>query len=98
MMEVLVKRIKMEQKNKLYVGNLDYKAREEDLRDMFQEFGEIVEVNLITEGDSGRSKGFGFVTFKNDEDAEKAVAAMNEKEVNGRALTVNVAKPKKERY
>jgi cold-inducible RNA-binding protein len=85
----------MEQKNKLYVGNLNNQASESDLRDMFSEFGEISEVNLITEGD--RSKGFGFVTFADESSAAAAAEAMNGKEVGGRELVVNVARPKGER-
>lgn len=83
----------MEQKNKLYVGNLPFAVRDEDLANMFAEFGEIAEAKVITDKFSGRSKGFGFVTFNSEEDAAKAVDAMNEKEVEGRPLTVNVARP-----
>jgi len=83
----------MEQKNKLYVGNLPYAVKDENLSEMFAEFGEITEAKVITDKFSGRSKGFGFVTFAKDEDATKAVEAMNGKEVEGRPLTVNVARP-----
>uniref|UniRef100_A0A7C4TLP5 RNA-binding protein n=1 Tax=candidate division WWE3 bacterium TaxID=2053526 RepID=A0A7C4TLP5_UNCKA len=83
----------MEQKNKLYVGNLPFAVRDEDLANMFAEFGEISEAKVITDKFSGRSKGFGFVTFASEEDAAKAVEAMNAKEVEGRPLTVNVARP-----
>lgn len=85
----------MEQQNKLYVGNLNYKTTEEDLRKLFEEYGEVTEVALITEG--GRSKGFGFVTFGDDAMAKAAADALNGKEVEGRELTVNVARPRKER-
>lgn len=85
----------MEQQNKLYVGNLSYSTKEDDLRKLFEEYGEVTEVNLITEG--GRSKGFGFVTFADDAMAKAAVDALNDKEVDGRNLTVNVARPRKER-
>jgi RNA recognition motif-containing protein len=83
----------MEQKNKLYVGNLPFAVRDEDLANMFAEFGEISEAKVITDKFSGRSKGFGFVTFASEDDAAKAVEAMNAKEVEGRPLTVNVARP-----
>lgn len=84
----------MEDQKKLYVGNLTYATTEDDLRKMFEEHGEIEEVNLITEG--GRSKGFAFVTFKDASSATSAVAALDGKDVEGRPLTVNVAKPRKE--
>jgi len=65
-------------------------------KELFDEFGEIEEATVITDKYSGRSKGFGFVTFVNDADADKAVAAMNEKDIEGRPLKVNEAKPKEE--
>lgn len=83
----------MEQKNKLYVGNLPFAVRDEDLANMFAEFGDISEAKVITDKFSGRSKGFGFVTFASEDDAAKAVEAMNAKDVEGRPLTVNVARP-----
>lgn len=83
----------MEQKEKLYVGNLPYSVNDEGLSAMFAEFGEIKEAKVISDKFSGRSKGFGFVTFANEADAAKAVEAMNGKEVEGRALTVNIARP-----
>ncbi len=83
----------MEQKNKLYVGNLPYGVKDENLAEMFAEFGEITESKVIADKFSGRSKGFGFVTFAKDEDAAKAAEAMNGKDVEGRPLTVNVARP-----
>lgn len=83
----------MEQKNKLYVGNLPYAVRDEELGKMFAEFGEVSEAKVIVDKFSNRSKGFGFVTFASEDDAAKAVEAMNGKEVEGRPLTVNVARP-----
>lgn len=83
----------MEQKNKLYVGNLPFAVRDEELGNLFAEFGEVTEAKVITDKFSGRSKGFGFVTFASEEDAAKAVEAMHEKDVEGRPLTVNVARP-----
>lgn len=82
-----------EQKNKLYVGNLPYSVNDASLSEMFTEFGEISEAKVITDKFSGRSKGFGFVTFAKDEDAAKAVEALNGKDIEGRALNVNVARP-----
>lgn len=83
----------MEQKNKLYVGNLPFTINDGTLAEMFAEFGDVSEAKVITDKFSGRSKGFGFVTFANEEDAAKAIEAMNGKDVEGRPLTVNVAKP-----
>lgn len=82
---------------KVFVGNLSFKLRGKDLRDMFSEFGEIEDATVVLDKfDKRKSKGFGFVTFVNDSDADKAISAMNEKEIEGRALTVNAAKPREE--
>lgn len=78
---------------KVYVGNLPFSIGRDDLEKLFESYGEMEEVVVIADKFSGRSKGFGFVTFKNDEDANKAISEMNEKEVEGRALKVNEAKP-----
>lgn len=81
----------------IFVGNLDFEIRDEKLEELFSEFGEIENANVILDkNDKRKSKGFGFVTFVNSEDAEKAVSEMNEKEVNGRKITVNIAKEKTE--
>ena len=77
---------------KIYVGNLPFRTTEDDLSEMFQQIGPVESVSIITDRDTGRSKGFGFVSM-NDEDAEKAIAAYNGKDMNGRALTVNEARP-----
>jgi len=83
---------------KLYVGNLPFSVTEEALKELFAPFGEITEASLITDKFSGRSKGFGFVTFANDADADKAISELNEKkEVEGRALKVSEARPMEER-
>ncbi len=82
---------------KLYVGNLSYSATEGSIRALFEAHGAIESVNLITDRDTGRSKGFGFVEMTNDAEAQRAIAALNGKEVDGRALTVNEARPKEER-
>lgn len=78
---------------KVYVGNLPFSVSDEDLRAMFSEFGEITEAVLIKDKFSGRSKGFGFVTFSSDESANSAISKMNGKEVQGRELKVTEAKP-----
>ena len=82
---------------KLFVGNLDWGATDEELKDMFTEFGEIEEAIIIKDKFSGRSKGFGFVTFVNEEDADKAIEALNGKDFKGRDLVVNEARPPKDR-
>lgn len=78
---------------KLYVGNLPWSIDESKLKETFASFGNITEAVLIKDKYSGRSKGFGFVTFENDEDAQKAISEMHEKDVDGRPLTVSEAKP-----
>lgn len=84
-------------KNKLYVGNLPWAVNNDSLREMFAAYGEITDAVVITDRMSGRSKGFGFVTFANPEDAEKAIAEMHGKEIEGRKIVVNVARPREER-
>ncbi len=79
--------------NKLYVGNLPYRMGEEDLRQLFSQYGEITQVTLIVDKMSGRSKGFGFVEFTNEADATAAAEAVNGQEFDGRGLVVNVARP-----
>ncbi|HXG64841.1 MAG TPA: RNA-binding protein [Blastocatellia bacterium] len=81
---------------RIYVGNLSYQTTENDLTNLFEQVGQVDSVNIITDRDSGRSKGFGFVEMGN-EDADKAIAQLNGTEVNGRALTVNEARPREER-
>jgi cold-inducible RNA-binding protein len=82
---------------KVYVGNLPYGVRDNELKELFASFGEITEAVVITEKHSGRSKGFGFVTFAEDESAKKAVSEMNGKDVQGRELKVSEARPMEER-
>jgi RNA recognition motif-containing protein len=82
---------------KLYVGNLSYNTKEEDLREAFSKIGEVLSATLIIDKASGRSKGFGFVEMASDEDAEKAIASLNGTEFMDRTITVNEAKPKTER-
>jgi RNA recognition motif-containing protein len=81
---------------KLYVGNLSYNTTEEQLRELFTPFGEPESARIITDRDSGRSKGFGFVEFADSSQANAAMSAMNGKEIDGRALTVNEARPRNE--
>lgn len=78
---------------KLYVGNLSWSIDDKALKDLFSSYGDVEEAVLIKDKFSGRSKGFGFVTFANDADAQKAIAEMHEKDVEGRPLTVSEAKP-----
>ena len=78
---------------KLYVGNLAWSVDGDKLKELFSEFGSVSDAIVIKDKFSKRSKGFGFVTFDNDEEAKKAEAAMNGKEVEGRELKVNEAKP-----
>ena len=78
----------------LFVGNMSFSTTEGDLRSIFEPFGEITRVQLITDRDTGRARGFGFVEMSNDEEATKAIAALNGTQMDGRALNVNEAKPK----
>ncbi len=82
---------------KLYVGNLPWSMTGDSLRDLFSEFGEVTEAVIISDRMSGRSKGFGFVTFASDESAQAAIQAMHEKDIEGRKIVVNVARPREER-
>ena len=84
------------QQNKLYVGNLPYSVDDSQLRDIFSQYGDIDELALIMDRDTGRSKGFAFVTFATQQAAEKALAE-NGKDMGGRALRVNIAEEKKPR-
>lgn len=82
---------------KLFVANIPWSVNNEGLKDMFSKFGEILEAEVISDRTSGRSKGFGFVTFQNEEDAKKAIEEMNGKEIEGRKIVVNVARPRENR-
>ncbi|MDQ5857044.1 MAG: RNA-binding protein [Acidobacteriota bacterium] len=79
---------------KLYVGNLPYNTTEDDLRNLFSQYGGVDSVAVITDRETGRSKGFGFVEFGNDSEARSAIQALSGQEYGGRALTVNEARPK----
>lgn len=78
---------------KLYIGNLAFSVTQDSLKEAFASFGDIEEVTLVTDRETGRSRGFGFVTFANDADADKAMAEMNGKEIEGRAIKVSEARP-----
>lgn len=79
---------------KLYVGNLPYSTTEEDLRKLFSQYGNVESVAVITDRDTGRSKGFGFVEFPDENEARNAISGLSGQEYGGRALTVNEARPK----
>lgn len=83
--------------NRLFVGNLSFNTTEDDLREAFAAHGSVMEINIIMDRDTGRSRGFGFVTMSTADEAQNAVAALNGREIDGRALKVNVAKPREER-
>lgn len=83
--------------NKLFVGNLSFNTTENDLQDTFAAHGTVLEANLMMDRVSGRPRGFGFVTMGTQEEAQKAIDALNGASIDGRALTVNVAKPREER-
>src|SRR5262245_66386007 len=82
---------------KLYVGNLSYNTTENDLQDLFSKHGPVTEANLVVDRMSGRPRGFAFVTMATKEGAEAAIKALNGADWNGRALTVNEARPREER-
>ena len=81
----------------IYVGNLFYGMSEDELRDQFASYEEVSSVRIITDRETRRSKGFGFVDMPNDEEAKKAIEELNGKEVSGRTLRVNEARPREER-
>lgn len=82
---------------KLYVGNLPYSTTDKDLEELFAPYGTVVSASVITDRDSGRSKGFGFVEMETEEQANAAIEALNGKEFGGRNLVVNIARPREER-
>jgi len=82
---------------KLFVGNLSFKTTENDLQDAFAAHGTVLETNLMMDRMTGRPRGFGFVTMSTPEEAEKAIQALHGAELDGRPLTVNVARPREER-
>lgn len=82
---------------KLYVGNLVWAATEDQLRELFEEHGSVDDVQILTERDTGRSRGFGFVTMPNDDEADRAIENLDGTDFQGRPLKVNVARPPEER-
>ena len=82
---------------KLYVGNLPYQCTEQDLRGAFSKFGEVASVSLITDRDTGRSKGFAFVEMESRDAAQQAISGLHESDLDGRRITVNEARPREER-
>jgi cold-inducible RNA-binding protein len=81
----------------IFVGNLSFDATEGAVRTMFEEFGPVDRVNIVTDRDTGRARGFGFVEMTNDGEGQKAIDALNGRNLDGRALNVNEAKPKENR-
>jgi RNA recognition motif-containing protein len=82
----------------IYVGNLDFKVTEQDLNELFSEFGGVESARIITDKYSGRSKGFGFVTMADKAEAQEAIDSLNGKNIKNRQLAVNEARPRKENY
>ena len=81
----------------IFVGNLSFSTTEDELRQMFEAFGQVDRVSIMTDRDTGRSRGFGFVEMASNEDGEKAITALNGSQTGGRTLNVNEARPKTER-
>lgn len=82
---------------KLFVGSLSYGVNDDQLNEFFAQVGKVASAKVIIDRDTGRSKGFGFVEMENDEDAKKAIAELDGKELDGRAIAVNEARPREER-
>ena len=81
----------------IFVGNLSFNTSEDELRQIFEPFGQVDRVSIMTDRDTGRSRGFGFVEMANNEDGEKAIAGLNGSQIGGRTLNVNEARPKTDR-
>lgn len=81
----------------IFVGNLSFSTNEDELRQLFEPFGQVDRVSIMTDRDTGRSRGFGFVEMASNEDGEKAITALNGSQIGGRTLNVNEARPKTER-
>lgn len=81
----------------IYVGNISYGTDDNKLVELFSSFGEVASARVISDRDTGRSKGFGFVEMPNDAEAQAAIEALNEKEIDGRSLRINEARPREER-
>jgi cold-inducible RNA-binding protein len=81
----------------IFVGNLDFNTAEDELRKLFETYGQVDRITILTDRDTGRSRGFGFVEMSNAEEGDKAIAALNGTQIGGRTLNVNEARPKTER-
>lgn len=81
----------------IYVSNLNFATKNDSFQDLFEQYGEVSSANIITDRETGRSRGFGFVEMPNDEEGQAAIDALNGVEFEGKTLTVNVARPKTER-
>jgi len=81
----------------IFVGNLDFNTSEDELRKLFEPHGQVDRITILTDRDTGRSRGFGFVEMASDEDGEKAITALNGSQIGGRTINVNEARPKAER-
>jgi cold-inducible RNA-binding protein len=81
----------------IFVGNLSFRTTEDEVRSLFAAYGSVERVNLITDRDTGQARGFGFVEMNNDSEAERAIAELNGRELGGRAINVNEARPKEDR-
>ncbi|MDR0697721.1 MAG: RNA-binding protein [Tannerella sp.] len=82
----------------IYISNLNFSTKSESLQELFAEYGEVTSANIITDRETGRSRGFGFVEMPNDEEAQKAIDELNDTDFEGKTITVNVARPKTERH
>jgi RNA recognition motif-containing protein len=82
---------------RIYVGNLPFSSGSDDVRDLFEQYGKVTEVHLVTDRNTGQPRGFGFVEMEDDEAAETAISNLNDKEFQGRNLKVNVARPRENR-
>ncbi len=81
----------------LFVGNMSFQTTESELRSLFEPFGEITRIHIVTDRETGRARGFAFVEMANDEEAAKAIGALNGRDLNGRTIKVNEARPRPER-
>jgi cold-inducible RNA-binding protein len=81
----------------IFVGNLNFNTSEDELRQLFEPYGQVERVSILTDRDTGRSRGFGFVEMANGEEGDKAIAALNGTEIGGRTLNINEARPKSDR-
>jgi len=82
---------------KIYIGNMSYETTEDQIRQAFESYGEVTSVNVITDRETGRPKGFGFVEMASDEAGQAAIDALNSTDMNGRTVNVNVARPREDR-